>query len=100
MAHLIDGSQVVGDGPALGFVDEDALEVVVARVAQQGRLLADAQEAALHRRHLWRHCQPSATPSKRPSTMALGPSSLLSMPFDRRSISLAQPSCSRAICLF
>jgi hypothetical protein len=56
-------AQIFNDGFALGFVDQNAIKIVVAHVADEYSLLTDREKAAFHRSHLyiilhgneWRH---------------------------------------------
>jgi hypothetical protein len=45
-------AQIFNDGFALGFVDQNAIKIVVADVANENRLLTDWEEAAFHGSYL------------------------------------------------
>lgn len=59
-AYFVEGAQVAGDEVALLRVDEDAVVVVIADVADEHRLLADGQKSALDGRYLFKGARAGA----------------------------------------
>lgn len=52
-------AQIFNDGFTLGSVDQNAIKIVVAHVADEYSLLTDREKAAFHRSHLYniRHAE-------------------------------------------